>query len=541
MTEPPIPPGWQRRQDLIDRLADIQFEVDGIRRMLPSVNDPDLRLRIEDLLAVASELVTAHGTNPGPDVAEALAGLQSATSILHVPPSDPEFGVTSTQRILRSAHRRLGAATDDALAAAKSAEHVPLDIPVQRENTGNLPRAAMLARLDEVLARLDVIEAARAEPTTVVQQTGLLNFYVPKMRVQVDLARITLTIGDKIFDFGALTRTAEAMADLTADYVETIRVWARVFAGRLSPTVVETAKTIGASVRRAVAGIRKLGRLIERRAASRPGNVAAAAAAVQSTIAVPEVVWIPPGRFMRGVPDEEEEHEQLPKALRGQAKPRREVTFRQGFWLGRYPVTRGEFAAFVAATDHDMSGGAYGYVDGKGWEQSEALDWRNPGFAQTDRHPVVCVSFDDATEYLKWLSRETGLAWRLPSEAEWEYAARAGTSTTRYWGDDWSPAAEYAQVEAAGTGSVGSKKPNGFGLHDMLGNVWEWTADPWHDSYDGAPSDGSVWTTGGRAGLRVLRGGSWKGIPRNGRAGARSRDGTGYRHNITGFRVARTL
>ncbi len=189
-------------------------------------------------------------------------------------------------------------------------------------------------------------------------------------------------------------------------------------------------------------------------------------------------------------------------------------------------MTRGEFAAFVADTRRDMSGGA--------------SDWTEPGFEQTDRHPVVYVNHDDATAYAKWLSDKTGEEYRLPSEAEWEYAARAGTTTARFWGDGWDDAPAYANTRSEGTTAVGEFKPNGFGLYDMLGNVWEWTADHWHQTYAGAPADGSSWTSGGVASRRVLRGGSWNGSPRALRAGCRLRLVTDIRYSFFGFRLART-
>ena len=167
-----------------------------------------------------------------------------------------------------------------------------------------------------------------------------------------------------------------------------------------------------------------------------------------------------------------------------------------------------------------------------------------------------CASAMRTQAYAAWLARHTGRDYRLPTEAEWEYAARAGSSTARYWGDDRKQACRYANVadetlrrvmnEAADpqrffpgddgfafTSPVGTFLPNGFGLYDMLGNVWEWTADAWHDDFVNAPKDGSAWiTTGGSS--WVVRGGSWFGNPWVVRAGHRGRIGTGYRGNCSG-------
>jgi formylglycine-generating enzyme required for sulfatase activity len=523
---PPI--GWQRHQVLLDRLADIQTEVEEVRSTLPGVNDVALRSKVEGLIALAAELVVAHGTRPGNDVAEALAELQSTTRQLRVPPSDPDLGVTGTLRTLRAAQGRLRSAVDDALEAVRGTGLAPQDIPAHPIRTDRPPSEAMLQRLDEVAKRLDVLESAAAQPTTLVQQTGLVNLFVGRMRVHVDAAKLTLTIGDDTFDFGALMRAAEAMGDLTADFADTIRTWAQRLANRLSPVVVRTAEEARARVRKVATGAGTLGRWLRKRMLR----------AAETAFAPPETVPIPPGSFRMGVPQAESQREKSDDD--DDARPVHRVTVRRGFHLMRYPVTRGGFAAFVAATGHDMSGGAYGYVSDKGYERSNRFSWQDPGFPQTDRDPVVCVSWHDAVAYADWLSRETGQQWRLPSEAEWEYAARAKTTTARFWGDGWDQASRYARVEAEGTTPVGSFQPNDFGLYDMLGNVWEWVADPWHTTYENAPTDGSVWSEGGDAGFRVLRGGAWDDYPRLVRAGVRSRNGADNRNYDAGFRLART-
>ncbi|MGH6829608.1 MAG: formylglycine-generating enzyme family protein, partial [Methylocella sp.] len=167
-----------------------------------------------------------------------------------------------------------------------------------------------------------------------------------------------------------------------------------------------------------------------------------------------------------------------------------------------------------------------------------------------ERQPVINVSWRDATCYAKWLTKKRGLddkhQYRLPTEAEWEYAARAGTKTRYSWGDD--PGKGNANCEGCGsqwdgkqTARVGSFKPNAFGLYDMHGNVWEWVEDVWHDNYKGAPADGSAWLQGGDTSRRVVRGGSWVNDPLNLRTAYRDRGSTGIRGYDLGFRVARTL
>jgi formylglycine-generating enzyme required for sulfatase activity len=185
------------------------------------------------------------------------------------------------------------------------------------------------------------------------------------------------------------------------------------------------------------------------------------------------------------------------------------------------------------------------------WEMRKNRSFRNPGFAQTPRHPAVGVNWDDATAYCQWLSKTTGKDYRLPSEAEWEYACRAGTSTPFWWGSSISTDdSNYDGNYTYGSGKKGqyrkatvpmeSFKPNTWGLCQVHGNVWEWCADPWHENYRGAPEDGSVWQ-GGIQGLRVLRGGSWVNVPQDLRAAGRYTSSTENRSVTFGFRVARTL
>jgi formylglycine-generating enzyme required for sulfatase activity len=159
-----------------------------------------------------------------------------------------------------------------------------------------------------------------------------------------------------------------------------------------------------------------------------------------------------------------------------------------------------------------------------------------------DSCPVEQVSWDDAQEFIKKLNGVTGKKYRLPSEAEWEYAARAGTKTRWSFGDQESQLGEYAWYDSNSdlkTHPVGQKKPNPWGLQDMHGNVWEWVQDRWHNNYNGAPTDGSAWEAGDSSG-RGLRGGSWLNNARNTRAALRN-DGTpGVRLSNLGFRLART-
>lgn len=259
----------------------------------------------------------------------------------------------------------------------------------------------------------------------------------------------------------------------------------------------------------------------------------------------PEIVVIPAGSFLMGSPANEEERTPA-------EGPQHEVRIAQPFALGRYTVTRGEFATFVADTGHLLTGGIRRW-DTSGWSLDPKADWRSPGFAQTDRHPVVGVSWDDARAYCAWLAERTGQAYRLPSEAEWEYACRAGTTTPFWTGPTISTdLANYDGNATYGKGQRGIWREatvavddpafpaNRFGLSHMHGNVLEWCGDVWHDSHLGAPLDGSAWMDGDPM-RRVLRGGSWDFNPGNLRSAIRSRLAPEFRDFDAGFRVARTF
>jgi formylglycine-generating enzyme required for sulfatase activity len=228
----------------------------------------------------------------------------------------------------------------------------------------------------------------------------------------------------------------------------------------------------------------------------------------------------------------------------------------RSFALGKYDVTRSEYATFVRETGYAPESGCYLFAGRdifavSNWTKRAAASWRNPGVAQTERDPVVCVSWYDARAYLSWLNGKVrrGLArsadgpYRLPSESEWEYAARAGTTTRFWWGDDDSraPANAWYRSNAGGrTHAVGSKPPNAFGLYDVVGDVWQWTTDCYAESYADARTNGSAAETPSAC-LRVDRGGSWFYPSWLLRSATRERNPADYRDFVMGFRVARTL
>ncbi len=217
--------------------------------------------------------------------------------------------------------------------------------------------------------------------------------------------------------------------------------------------------------------------------------------------------------------------------------PRHKVTIKP-FSMGQYEVTVEEYAAFVKA-NHWPSQGCTVF-SGSSWKTDATKSWNDPGFHQDKRNPVVCVWYVDAQAYALWLKEKTGKPYRLPTEAEWEYAARAGTDTPWSWPEGESAINAYAWYwDNAGkaTHPVGGKKSNAFGLYDTAGNAWEWVEDAWHDNYQGAPTDGSAWVNGNSA-YRVVRGGSWFNDGGNVRSAERSEfvpDGTFFSN---GFRLA---
>ncbi len=266
---------------------------------------------------------------------------------------------------------------------------------------------------------------------------------------------------------------------------------------------------------------------------------------------------IPAGAFTMGSPDAAGDR-------RGDEGPAHQVRFAAGFAIGKFELTRGEYAEFVKAGGHRKQDGCY-YRTGLVPEKHPAFDWRDPGYPQTDEHPVVCVSRTDALDYVAWLSGKTGADYRLVNEAQWEYVARAGTDGERPWGDAADDGCRYAngadltgETDLAGwkvancedgytyTAPVGSFRPNAFGVHDMLGNVAEWVADCWNETYAGAPQDGSAWMTGDCT-RPILRGASWHDDPKFLRAANRygfyaaGPDSANARYRNFGFRVARSL
>jgi formylglycine-generating enzyme required for sulfatase activity len=289
-------------------------------------------------------------------------------------------------------------------------------------------------------------------------------------------------------------------------------------------------------------------------AASGGAFAAKAGATFRDCPECPEMVVLPAGTLQMGsLPDE---------ALRSdQEGPQHKVTIPHPFAVAVHDVTRDEYARFVRETGRQsapdcliLTPTAAVIVGG--------ADWRSPGFAQTGRDPVVCVDWNDAQAYASWLNTKPRRAkgagrYRLLTEAEWEYAARAGTTGRFYWGDDAEAACHFANVadqaahrlyasiktadcddRYAATSPVGSFPPNPFGLYDIVGDAFQWVEDCYHPNYDGAPTDGSAWTAA-NCEEHVIRGGSFGHMPRLARSAYRFKDTTDHRSVFLGFRLAR--
>ncbi len=279
------------------------------------------------------------------------------------------------------------------------------------------------------------------------------------------------------------------------------------------------------------------------------------------TGSAPPLVVIPTGEFVMGSPADEEGHQDS-------EEPQRRVRIQKGFALGQTEVTVGQFRDFVAATryvtDAERIGAATVYDESSGrLAERRGMTWRNnyAGGKAADDQPVINVSWNDASAYLQWLSQRTGQHYRLPSEAEYEYAERAGSATRYPWGEG-SPDRKVANLTGEGDRSpskrawssyfpryddgywgpspVRAYAPDAFGLYDMEGNVSEWVEDCWHDNYTRAPRDSSAWVNPGCT-RRVVRGGSWGSDPLQARSAYRASAPAETRSARVGFRIARDL
>jgi len=271
----------------------------------------------------------------------------------------------------------------------------------------------------------------------------------------------------------------------------------------------------------------------------------------------PEMVTLPSGKAMIGAEPFEANRKRGDDDLR-------ELNIDYKLAVGKTEITRAQYREFMDNTKYKMlENGCNTWGRNRILGYVKEHKWNQPGYPQSETHPVVCVSYDDASAFTQWLSEKTGKPYRLLSSSEFEYATRAGTGGPWFWGPKNADACKYANVGDAiirrnwehapvfhcedkyeYTAPVGSFEPNPWGLHDMLGNVWEWTEDclHWGDN-EKAPLDRSAWTTvdGGECDRRIPRGGSWVSGTDWVRAAARSYDLAVYHSQLLGFRVALTV
>jgi len=226
-----------------------------------------------------------------------------------------------------------------------------------------------------------------------------------------------------------------------------------------------------------------------------------------------EFVWIPPGRFLMGSPRTDRE-------AYANEKPQHEVVLTRGFHIGKHPVTRGQFGKFARSTRH------------------KSRDWITPGFDQWQTHPVVNVSWEEAVAFCAWLSKKENAAYRLPTEAEWEYACRAGTTSRRYFRGAHEWHAWFDDNSENMTHPVGGRTPNAWGLYDMLGHVNEYCFDYLSEKYSAGKCIDPQGPLEGLA--RVYRGGSWRSSVRECRSAFRIGYEPDRKWRDGGFRVVRS-
>ena len=285
-----------------------------------------------------------------------------------------------------------------------------------------------------------------------------------------------------------------------------------------------------------------------------------------------EMVVLPAGQFMMGATDDDTKGgDEQDKLISQESETPRHLVHVKSFALAKFDVTREQFALFAMFTRFESKGCQiyantppdYIKIFGKkNWFSPAYANWERPGFNQTELDPVVCVSWNDAQQYIAWLNstvgKETGHHYRLPTEAEWEYAARAGTDTPNYWGGVGSPSqCKYANAKDLSakdinpeypyancddgyrnTSPVGSFLPNAWGLYDMLGDVEQWTQDCWHENYADSLATGPALGPGNCSNRELRGGGGWIGPPFGTRTSLREIAVPDYRKSQIGFRLA---
>ncbi len=265
----------------------------------------------------------------------------------------------------------------------------------------------------------------------------------------------------------------------------------------------------------------------------------------------PDMIIVQSGNFMMGSPETE-------GARYEDEGPQRKVSIKT-FAVSKFEITRGQFDHFIQDTGHSIDNTCWTFENNI-FKRRIYRSYIKPGFEQDDYHPVVCVNWHDAKAYTKWLSEKTGKTYRLLSEAEWEYVARAGTTSAYSFGEDLDNLCDYGNASdwiihsvtqvvkcsyrpSKRTTIVGSFRPNPFGVYDVHGNAYEWVEDCWHESYQGAPIDGRAWLDEGEGNCerRIIRGGAWDLSANQLRSAYRYWYNPNIRIDNIGFRVARDL
>lgn len=280
----------------------------------------------------------------------------------------------------------------------------------------------------------------------------------------------------------------------------------------------------------------------------------------------PVMLEVPPGSYIRGSTPAETRASGTPDRDAVNEQPQMRVTIGYRFAVGKFEITRAQWARFARETRRELPKDCLSWdVQNAKWGRFPGVrNWQSPGFAQADDHPVVCINWFDARDYIDWLSKTTGRRYRFLTDAEWEYMARAGSSTVRHWGDELEKACEYGNVadltksEALRdrtdpehavqcrdgfvyTAPVGRFKPNNWGFHDLMGNAWEWTYDCMVRTYIGSPTDGSARPHEGECIERVMRGSAWHAQPFAVRSAKHDWAPPALRSARMGLRVAREL
>jgi formylglycine-generating enzyme required for sulfatase activity len=472
------------------------------------INQPDIMERLKTVASLGERLADSVAAVPEADLLGHLYALMNIIERHPLTDIDPDSDEPMAQRLrARDGLGNIKLSVDKAIAAARLAGFRPPASENDYEKLKFTPRSKVGEKaideidrqLDRVAADAETLRGAAREQTNELPRE-MANNLADRVTVQVGLAKLELA-GDSHIDVGAVRRDIENIERLSESFARTAAAMRHL----LARSAQEAAGALNSSASIALSMLRRMiGRLLGRPPAQpRPGDL------LRDAPFAPELVVVPAGSFLMGSPKGEGSDSE---------RPQHEVTIAGPFAVSRFAVT---FDEWDAAYKH---GGVKHNPGDDGWGRG--------------RRPVINVSWEDAIAYVGWLTRETGKSYRLLSEAEWEYCCRAGTATQYSFGDKIGK--RQAQFSEQRTAEVGGFPANGWGLHDMHGNVWEWCADHWHNDYTGSPpSDGSVWK--GDDSTRVLRGGSWDGNPQDLRSANRLRVQPDYRSYIVGFRVARTL